>query len=290
MRGFRYALLLVAAELTGCDNAIVNISDTGWKPATMKVEQLPPSSKFVTTTITPGTGATVNAGELVKIVVVDDRRAAGDKYKQVAWVWTGYLPDELVRYGGTSPSILGGMLVGRPIGEEFHLELSEKHESMTIEQFGVAEPSKNRRGAGSIETFKEIGQPLTLADWTGNPAHGSKIHIIASCPVRPSIRDGVMTQWGHIFNMYGMGYVTDRRANLYWSAIDADCPEPDNKVRFMVGPSYSFPLQDGNTMPRNEEMLYNWQDAYREKRREILHPEEYRYISINGKQVHADSR
>jgi hypothetical protein len=272
------------------DNASVSVSDTGWKPAAMKVEQLPPSPKFATITISPGTGAMVKPGELVKILVADDRRAADDKYQQVAWVWTGYLPDELVRHGGTSPSILGGMLVGRPIGEQFHLELVEKYESLTIEQFGIAEPNKNRRGAGSIETFKELGRPLTLADATGNSAYGSNIQIVTSCPVRPSIRDGVMTQWGHIFNMYGTGYVTDRRANLYWSAIDADCPEPDNKVRFMVGPSYSFPLQDGNTMPRNEEMLYNWQAAYREERSEILHPEEYRYISINGKQVHADSR
>ena len=116
-RAFTFlAFALLVAVLNGCDNAVVNVTDSRWKTVAMDTAQLPASERIPTTLITEGNGTVVNAGDLVKMRIGDGRRRGdGTEWAQDAWYWTGYLPADLYHYGATAPTIFGGLLVGRRV-------------------------------------------------------------------------------------------------------------------------------------------------------------------------------
>jgi hypothetical protein len=126
--------------------------------------------------------------------------------------------------------------------------------------------------------------------WDPFTLRKSTIEILASCPVKLSIRKGQMTQWGYILNVFGTHYPSDRRGTLYWSAIDATCPQPDDKVRFMIGPIYFSPTSGSDQEAYRNETLYNWWYAYLAERPQAKYPDEYQHVVIGGKWIHREDK
>jgi hypothetical protein len=277
----------LVAVLEGCDNAVVNVTDSRWKTIAMDTAQLPPSEKISTTPIAGGDGTVVNAGDLVKMRIGDGRRKGdGTEWAQEAWYWTGYLPADLYHYGATAPTLFGGLLVGRHVGEKFLLEPQEKDlHAIQVRLSGLAEPDTNRKGGGQMEAFND-----SSVAWDLFTLRKSTIEIVASCPVKLSIRMGQMTQWGYILNIFGMHYPSSRRGALYWSAIDAECPQPDDKVRFMIGPIYFSPTSGSYQEAYQNETLYNWWNAYLAERPQAKYPDEHQHVVIGGKWIHREDK
>lgn len=278
--------LAVGLLLAGCDNAIVSVTDSGWKPLAMNTAQLSPDPKFSTTPIAQGSGAVVNGGDLVKLRLPSGLvRQDGTVVYRDAWYWTGTLSEAYSHYGATWPTELGALLVGRRVGEQFLLEPQDDgpyspHVTLT----GMPPPQTNRKGFGRVVAFEESSY-----DWGLYTLRKSTFEILAACPVRLSVRKGEMTQWGYILNMFGMHYPISRRGTLYWSAIDSDCPAPDGQVRFMIGPIYVSATSGNDQEAYRNETLYNFYDAYSSKRPRRSYPDEYQHIVIGDKWIRLEA-
>ena len=57
---------------------------------------------------------------------------------------------------------------------------------------------------------------------------------------------------------------------LGWSALEAECPEPDGRIRFQAGPFYDSESQNGNGA-----RLVDWDGSYKALRPPDKHPEEW---------------
>jgi hypothetical protein len=272
--------------LAGCDNAIVSVTDSGWKPLAMNTAQLSTDPKFPTTPIAQGNGAVIKGGDLVKLRLPSGQvRQDGTAVYRDAWYWTGTLPEAYSHYGATWPTELGALLVGRRVGDQFLLEPQDDgpyspHVTLT----GMPRPQTNRKGFGVVSAFEE-----SSSDWSLYTLRKSTFEILAACPVELSVRKGEMTQWGYILNMFGMHYPTSRRGTLYWSAIDADCPAPDGRVRFMIGPIYVSATSGNDQEAYRNETLYNFYDAYSSKRPRRSYPDEYQHIVIGDKWIRQEA-
>jgi len=286
LRNFLPALA-AALALTGCDNTSVKVTDSGWKELAMNKAQLPRDPKYLTTSIAEGDGARVKAGDLVKLRIGDGRiNADKTPYLQQGWYWTGSLPEDYSHYGATWPTILGALLVRRHVGDQFELVPQESGAyvpPMTLT--GMPPPQSNRKGFGSITAFSGPSSA-----WDNFTLRKSTIEILATCPVTLSVRKGEMTQWGFILNLFGSSYPTSRRGTLYWSAIDADCPAPDGKVRFMIGPIYVSATSGPDQGAYRNETLFNFRDAYSAERPESKYPDEYQYVVIGDKWIRREVR
>jgi len=278
--------LAVGVLLAGCGNTIVSVTDSGWKPLAMKTAQLPPNPKFPTTPIAQGNGAVVNGGDLVKLRLPSGLvHQDGTLVYKDAWYWTGTLPEAYFHYGATRPTELGALLVGRRVGDQFLLDpqdngLYSPHVTLT----GMPPPQTNRKGFGVVSAFEE-----SSTDWSLYSLRKSTFEILAACPVKLTVRKGEMTQWGYILNLFGMHYPVSRRGTLYWSAIDADCPIPDGRVRFMIGPIYVSATSGNDQEAYRNETLYNFYDAYSSKRPRSTYPDEYQHIVIGTRWIRLES-
>jgi len=275
--------------LAGCDNTIVNVTDSGWKPLAMNTAQLPPNPKLPTTPIAQGAGAVVKGGDLVKLRLPNGLvRPDGTPVFKDAWYWTGTLPEAYSHYGATWPTELGALLVGRRVGDQFLLDPQDSGPyafQPRVTLTGMPPPQVNRKGFGVVSAFEEAS-----SEWSLYSLRKSTFEILAACPVQLSVRKGEMTQWGYILNLFGMHYPVSRRGTLYWSAIDADCPAPDGRVRFMIGPIYVSPTSGNDQQAYVNETLYNFDDAYSSKRPRSTYPDEYQHIVIGGKWIRNGER
>ena len=278
--------LAVGVLLAGCDNTIVSVTDSGWKPLAMNTAQLPPNPKFPTTPIAQGNGAVVNGGALVKLrMSIGMVRQDGTVVYKDAWYWTGTLPEDYYHYGATWPTELGALLVGRRVGDQFLLDPQDKGQySPQVTLTGMPPPQTNRKGFGVVTAFEE-----SSSDWSLYTLRKGTFEILASCPVKLSVRKGEMTQWGYILNMFGTNYPISRRGTLYWSAIDADCPAPDSKVRFMIGPIYVSATSGIDQEAYRNETLTNIYDAYSSKRPRSAYPDEYQHMVIGDRWIRLES-
>jgi hypothetical protein len=278
--------LVVGVLLAGCDNAVVNVTDSGWKPLAMNTAQLPPSSKLPTTPVAQGTGAVVNGGDLVKLRLPSGYvRQDGSVVYNDAWYWTGTLPEAYSHYGATRPTELGSLLVGRRVGEQFLLEPQDQGPYLPrVTLTGMPPPQPNRKGFGQVTAFQE-----SSSNWSLYALRKSSFEIIAACPVKLSVRKGEMTQWGYVLNLFGADYPARRRGTLYWSAIDADCPAPDGHVRFMIGPIYVSATSGVDQEAYRNETLLNFYDAYSAKRPRSTYPDEYQHMVIGDRWIRVES-
>ena len=89
---------------------------------------------------------------------------------------------------------------------------------------------------------------------------------------------------GYHYNAFGSAYQTDRAGVRRWSRLEAHCPAPDRDVKFVLGPVYwrSEPWAQGT--------LIAWQSSYMNKIARASHPQDYDFVSIDGKplQVHSN--
>jgi hypothetical protein len=279
--------LAASLLLAGCDNTFVKVTDSGWKPLDMNTRQLPRDPKFPASTITEGEGAIVHTGDLVKLRIADGRiNADKTPYLQTGWYWTGSLPEDYNHYGATWPTPLGALLVRRHIGDRFELDPQDASAYVPrITLTGMPPPQPNRKGFGQVTAFSGASSA-----WDNFTLRKATYEILATCPVTLSVRKGEMTQWGYILNMFGSSYPIDRRGTLYWSAIDADCPAPDGKVRFMIGPIYVSATSGVDQGAYRNETLYNFYDAYAAERPKAKYPDEYQYVVIGDKWIRREVR
>ena len=212
-----------------------------------------------------GTGRTVEAGDLVKIRVTVTQRVNQDVTKfdpVVAWLWTGREPEprtfeSVSQWGDLGSARIRQALIARRIGDRFQFALSAGAKGEEI-------LAKNGFAAADAYAPYERGEPIGSYKWprfvVGRPPYEwsevhSEVEVLNACPGSLYRRTAVLRQRGAIFNMFEMSYRSEREGTLRWSALEASCPGPDNKVRLEVGPLYYL-------RGREARMLFNWSDSY----------------------------
>jgi hypothetical protein len=84
-------------------------------------------------------------------------------------------------------------------------------------------------------------------------------------------------------------YPVSRRGTLYWSAIDAACPAPDGRVRFMIGPICVSATSGNDQEAYRNETLYNFYDAYSSRKPRSTYPDEYQHMVIGSRWIRLES-
>ena len=279
--------LLTLALLAGCDNYRENVTIDPWVSQTIVVPAAPHGNgdtAISTTTIAQGSGIAVAAGDLVHLRYVrtgtwDDKSEHVEPARD-AWIWTGREPDaDMDLWGNFGSPELRHALIGRAVGERFELRVPVKYEEITSPLYGIAGPNSPRHGSSEFFGQYDALQPVTLAggEFAWNKPSRSEIEIVNTCPARFATRLGHMTQSGHVMNMSTTGYENERNGILRWGAIEAQCPAPDGKVRFMLGPIY------WTEKPWVHGMLMAWQSTYTNKHPKSAYPEDYAFVTINGR-------
>lgn len=280
-------VLLLLLVLAGCDNFRESVASEAWKSSIITEAPAPPINGAIpidTKVLAEGAGASVRAGDLVHLrytrtVAWSDKTEHAD-YPVEVWVWTGREPDAGMDFWGDfgSPE-LRTALIGRKVGERFELRVADKYNEIKAPLYGIAGPASPHQGFNEYLGQYAALEPQTLAggEFAWSHPSWSAIEILATCPAKFATRHGSMQQWGYVANMFSSAYQTDRSGALRWSAIEAQCPAPEGAVRFMLGPIYwtAEPVVPG--------MLMAWQSSYRNKRPKLVFPEEYAYVTINGR-------
>jgi hypothetical protein len=81
-----------------------------------------------------------------------------------------------------------------------------------------------------------------------------------------------LNQTGAISATGDAHYASARSGTLGWTAIEAQCPAPDGKVRFQAGPLYHTGESESRTW------LADWSSSYLRVRPPRRHPEEWQEI------------
>jgi hypothetical protein len=279
--------LLPLLALAGCDNFREKVTAEAWKSAAITEAPAPSfegnEASIVTSVLTAGPGTQVMPGDLVHLrytrTVLNNDKSERTQGTEEVWVWTGREPDPGMEFWGKfgSPE-LRTTLIGRKVGEVFELRVSSKYHEITAPKYGIAGPVSPRQGHNQFLGQYAALEPKVLAggEFAWNQPSWSAVEILNACPANFATRQGHMTQWGFVLNLFGSAWQTDRSGALRWAAIEANCPVPDGKVRFMLGPIYwtAEPVVSG--------MLMAWEPSYRSARSKWIYPEDYAFVTING--------
>ncbi|APV51980.1 hypothetical protein BWI17_21310 [Betaproteobacteria bacterium GR16-43] len=237
-----------------------------------------------TVAVAAGTGPVVYAGDLVRLrylrTVVNADKTEHPQRGEEAWVWTGREPDPNTDlWGQFGTPELRMALLGRRVGAKFELRVSGKYHSVTVPRYGIAGPKSPSKGRNEYIGQYAALEPVHLAG--GEFAYGqpswSLVEIVAACPADFFTRWARMRQWGFVGNLFGSAWDTSRSGDLKWTSIEAKCPAPDGEVRFMLGPIYwtEQPVVPG--------MLMAWEASYRSARPKGSFPDDYAFVTINGR-------
>ena len=246
-----------------------------------KAEPPVPMAKgaFVVTTSIEGSGPAVSPGDLVK-ARVRTLRAHG---VQTVWVWTGREPESAVgaqrqadvdTFGDLGLGRARIALIGRRLHERFEIHLEPAADQyvdafplrgISITQFGALEKVEQIRG-------RWLAPPVWPELPLGSSAVGQSsadIEIINICKARLFRRTATLDQRGLVWASGDAGYAKERKGTLGWTAIDAQCPEPDGHIRFQAGPFYhSVRASEGNR-------LADWGESYVRLRPPEKYPKEW---------------
>lgn len=288
-RGWYLAVLGAVGLLTGCGNAYQHLTMGEWREVGQAEPPIPPEKRaFLVTTLVPGEGPPVLAGDLVKarvtVTTVDGTgRTSHNPPPQVVWLWTGRGPPsssepEAVKDFGTYGKDFGtyGMLggaqyrvtfIGRRLHEQFEFHLKEGASpevgDLPVRVF-IDDPYSRMH-----DSFDPLKWPaLSMRDAAGGRP-SARIEILEICrDARLYRRTAILTQYGAEVS-WGDGpeYQTKRQGTLGWSALEAKCPAPDGLVRFQAGPFYYFDMKD-------EAHLSAWDVSYEALRPPHKHPDE----------------
>ena len=292
------AVLAAVVALAGCGALNEHLSMGEWRElgeARPPVDAL--NGGFVVTTIVPGQGPVVGAGDLVKArVVVTTVDMAGETplnpSPQVIWVWTGRGPQvddqdsvaDLNTFGWLGGERPRGALIGRHLHEQFemHLGAGARPDTGDLPLRGIIDfPASRLEARASIK-----GQLAIPLEWPavalrgqggGNPA--ARIEILAICPgARLYRRTATLRQFGPIFSTGDVKYANSRKGTLGWTALDAQCPAPDGHVRFEAGPFYYSRLHD-------PELLAYWSQSYQRLRPPADYPQEWHVVPKTADEI-----
>jgi hypothetical protein len=275
----RWAFIAVCLALGGCGNAYEHITVGEWQEVG-KAEPPIPVAKggLVVTILTEGIGPTASPGDLVKARV----RTITSPNAQIVWIWTGREPGpgnwqqlaadrELFGDLGLGRTRLA--FIGRRLNEQFEIQLEPGA------QHGDEFPLRgiiDDRLARLNTAVKLGGRWVAPREWPALPLAGggmgegaAQIEIINICKARLFRRTATLDQRGAVWSTGDAGYPTVRKGTLGWTAIDAQCPEPDGHVRFQAGPFYA----GGGASDRTR--LANWSGSYVRLRPPEKYPEEW---------------
>jgi hypothetical protein len=276
----RAILASVCAGLVACDGIVVG----PWRDAGKSEPPVDEMNKDLRlTTLAPGQGRLVAAGDLVKIQLVTIRTCMkypgpvnfmGESEPFTLWVWTGQEPGvsdsstckrpgycdnadlwaEESRWGRLGDKSLRRALIGKSVGETFEVSQGpEKQGYVAVPLYGfeVIFDNATLNDGRSHAWFPE----LRVAELnTFNPTQNirAEIKILGACPGRLLRREAQMGEF-----------------TVRWSALEGKCGAPSEDVRLQIGPLYFSrfdPFQGSN---------WRWREAYRRVHPPEKFPDEY---------------
>lgn len=291
-RGRYFALLGAVALLTGCGNAYQHLTMGDWREVGQAEPPMPPAKEtFVATTLDPGEGLPVQAGDLVKAVVTVTRVSKtrnGASYTnklppQAVWVWTGREPPaepppgwDFGTFGMMGDPHSRAIFIGRRLHEQLELQGAPGYQGnwavLPARVFIDYRFSRMHGASSAGHHFENSTWPeLALGD-NAVVTTSARIEILEICRgAKLYRRTATLTQYGLIFGWGDdSGHQNKRHGTLGWSALEAKCPEPDGRIRFQAGPFY-----DSESQNRNGARLDDWQGSYETLRPPDKHPEEW---------------
>jgi len=255
--------------MVGCGNAYENVDVGTWQK--VGSSQAPRTSNGVNIVLTPlrsGNRSQVQAGDLVKLVVVStigghiaDQKVRMGKPK-VVWIWTGTEPESQTfvderKWGSLGSVAIRRAVVGRNVGDQFEIRVSESSQLRIayVPAYGFFV-----RYQGNSTLVRGDPYPyVVIAERNSSTEQKSEVEIVTTCPGQLYRRTAEVTQWGLWPGWGGTKTRTFRKGTLRWSALEAKCPAPDGNVRFEVGPLYVG-------APHDDSYLQNWRMTYRRAR------------------------
>lgn len=282
MHNFQRILFFITAStilLQGCGNAHDSLSVEAWSEVG---KNLPPietlKGELLARVTQPGTGKTVNAGDLVKIGIrkIYTNRATGEvtrlSTQKTIWLWVGQEPEHrdwrnLNSWGNLGSPRLRKLLIARAVGEKFEIKLEDTAEGFVeIPVYGFSLPLEKGYTLNP-DAITWPGIKLGYSVPRGTPL--AEIEILNSCPGHLYRRSGVLKQWGYVPNAFETNYKFNRQGTLRWSAVEGVCEPPAGNVRLEIGPIYFY-------KDRSELSLYNWTYSFRNLRPPTEYPEDYK--------------
>jgi hypothetical protein len=286
----RWAFTAVCLALGGCGNAYEHLSMGDWQEVgRAEPPNLLSNGAFVGTTLVEGSGPTVEAGDLVKANV----RSYASKQSQIIWVWTGREPGiadssqvaaDMGTFGYLGSDRGRFALIHRRLHEKFEIRLEEG-------AVGFADELPLRGIIGSRFATLQVnayidGQLAAPQEWSALPlaaegmrAPDAQIEILNICKAKLLRRTATLHQFGAVFATGDVRYAVRRHGTLGWTAIEAECPAPDGKMRFQAGPFYfRGATTDGS-------WLADWGASYQRLRRPKEHPEEWQVVREPSRRI-----
>ncbi len=272
--GLALATLLAAAALAGCGNAYEQISVGPWQE--VGTRQLPElfTNQFAVETTQPGTGRTVNAGDLVEARLqmissgAREQASLPDTSSRIMWLWVGREPKadtsegrQHAEFGMLGSPNLRAAFVGRRLHEKFTLKLwpgQRLRAWVPAHAFLVYLSQQPQIISNSVE-FSALWPDINLDGLMQSPGAIAEVEVLQACEATLSHRTAYLQQWGAIFGWGDFRPPSVRAGTLGWSKIDARCPPPDGDVTLQVGPLYSSERTYVG-------QLYEWRDSYRRLR------------------------
>ncbi len=238
---WRVTLLIGCAALPSCGNYTEHAAQGEWH-AVGRAEAPEPVSKwegnFLATTLAPGNGAAIRAGDLVYVRA----RTGPIPAEFMAWLWTGNERTEdntqLMGEVGLGAAGLRAALVGKRVGERLQIEIQGAQccgygPKMPLFAFTPRDASR------ALSRFEPEQWPEFTLSPPQNGTEWLRLDILEKCSAQLLAREAVVSQWGYVFNTFDMHYKPSRHGTLVWGAVQAQCAPPRNSLRFEIGPFYS---------------------------------------------------
>lgn len=288
----RYLVLLGAIGLlTGCGNAYQHLTMGEWREVGQaEAPMAPAKDAFVVTTLDPGEGLPVQAGDLVKALVTVTKVGKGrdgtsytrNLPPQAVWVWTGREPAgepppgwDFGTFGMMGDPHSRALFIGRRLHAQLELQGAPGYRGywadLPVRVF-IDYRFSRMHGALIDGHYFETPQWPELLLTDDAVTTSARVEILEIChDAKLYRRTATLTQYGVLFGWGDdRGHQTERQGTLGWSALEAECPEPDGRIRFQAGPFYDSESQNGNGA-----RLVDWDGSYKALRPPDKHPEEW---------------
>jgi hypothetical protein len=151
--------------------------------------------------------------------------------------------------GSLGSSRLRKDLIGRSVGDRLSARLEP------TAQGSITVPLKGFTVDGAA-TLDDTGLKDLWPEFRFGQGAAVEIEVLDVCAGKMFRKVAAIQQYGHIVNMFDSGWQTSRRGELQWSAVEGQCAERGQTVRFEIGPLY-YPSREDPT-------LYHWRYRYRD--------------------------
>ena len=257
------ASMLLLWHLTGCGNAYENIEIGEWESAgeVTASPEVPLSPEvFRMAVMDRGRGREIRAGSLVQIRLaagsglLKDAATRKPLQNATAWLWIGKVPaDGARKIGDFGLAQLRAAMVGLGQGARLSVFADPQRAGLVL--------SVPARGFLLPFAYRPAGEAADSLDTEYIELAGKgdyAVEIVRVCVGRLLRKEALLRQWGYVFNWGGdTHHQFARQGVLEWLAIEADCEEPNEKVRLEKGPAYGI-----GTPGYRESPLLSWQASY----------------------------